>query len=48
MEFVQENAPPAAMGLKDALQFVKSSGMVPIEMIQPILEWFVNFFDNEI
>ncbi len=40
MEFITENAPPAAMGLKDAIQMVKASGMIPFEMLQPFLEWF--------
>ena len=48
MEFITENVPPAAMGLKDAIQFVKSSGMVPIEMLQPFFEWFSTNFANEI
>lgn len=48
MEFITENVPPAAMGLKDAITFVKSSGMVPFEMLQPFLEWFQTNFANEI
>ncbi len=48
MEFITENVPPAAMGLKDAIQFVKSSGMVPFEMLQPFLEWFSTNYNNEI
>lgn len=47
-EFVSENLPPAAMSLKDLLSFVKQSGMVPFEMLQPGLEWFSNNFGGEI
>jgi hypothetical protein len=48
MEFITENAPPAAMGLKDAIQFIKSSGMVPLEMLQPFLDWITTNFANEV
>lgn len=48
MEFINENVPPAAMGLKDALQFVKSSGMVPFEMLEPFIQWFSTNFANEV
>ena len=40
--------PPAAMSLKDLLSFVKQSGMVPFEMLQPALEWFANNFAGEV
>jgi hypothetical protein len=36
------------MTLKDLLSFVKQSGMVPFEMLQPGLEWFANNFAGEV
>jgi|JI9StandDraft_1071089.scaffolds.fasta_scaffold1252543_1 hypothetical protein len=36
------------MSLKDLLTFVKQSGMVPFEMLQPGLEWMANNFNGEI
>ena len=47
-ELLLENMPPAAMSLKDAMSLVKQQGMVPMEMAEPILEWFKNHFAGEI
>lgn len=47
-EMVEENMPPAAMSLKDAMGFVKHSGSVPIEMIEPFLNWVKDHYDGEL
>jgi hypothetical protein len=47
-ELVQENAPPAAMSLKDMMSFAKQAGVVPIEMLEPGLNWVKDHFAGEV
>lgn len=47
-EFLMENMPMAVMSLKDALSMVKQQGMVPMEMVEPILTWFKDHFGGEV
>lgn len=47
-EMVNEMAPPLALSLKDAISLGKQSGLVPVEMVEPFLEFIKTHFAGEL
>lgn len=47
-QFLGENAPPALMAGKDAINMAKAEGAVPMEMVTPILNLVKDHFDGEL
>ncbi len=47
-EALLEIMPPVVMSLPDALGLVKMQGMVPMEMAEPVLNWFNKHFDGQV